>query len=62
MSKFGGMDIEAPEELIAVLDAATSLKDISHHHPQRYCLQPQTSSSRRPFLKSYSRKKPMVLE
>jgi len=29
MSKFGGMDIEAAEELIAVLDAATSLKDIS---------------------------------
>jgi len=29
MSKFSGMNIEAAEELLAVLDAATSLKDIS---------------------------------
>lgn len=28
-SKFGGLDTESAEELLAVLDAATSLKDIS---------------------------------
>jgi len=28
-TKFGGLDIEAAEEMLAVLDAATSLSDIS---------------------------------
>jgi len=28
-SKFGGMDTEAAEDLLAILDAAESLKDIS---------------------------------
>jgi proteic killer suppression protein len=29
ISKFRGMDVEAAEEILAVLDAATSLQDIS---------------------------------